>query len=162
MPPIELTEYFAAERQGGFVLVAMALAGFGFAFFLWIARSSFVAMAWPLVILGVLQIAIGLTVALRTPGQVATLEQGMANARAATVASETARMQKVNANFRIFKGIEIAVIVTGLLMALAFKVPGARSAVGLGLALEAVVLLVFDSFAHHRALLYAQWLQGAG
>lgn len=162
MPPIELTEYFAAERQGGLLLVAMALAGFGFAFFLWIARSSFVAMAWPLVTFGVLQIAIGLTVALRTPGQVATLEQGMANARAATVASETARMQKVNANFRIFKGIEIAVIVAGLLMALAFKVPGTWSAVGLGLALEAVVLLVFDSFAHHRALLYAQWLQGAG
>jgi hypothetical protein len=159
MPPIELTEYFAAERQGGFLLVAMALAGFGFAVFLWIARSSFVAMAWPLVVFGVLQIAIGLTVALRTPGQVAALEQGMAATPAATIAAETARIQKVNANFRVFKGIEVAVIVAGLLMALAFPLPGTWSAVGLGLALEAVALLVFDAFAHHRALLYGQWLQ---
>lgn len=160
MPPIELTEYFAAERQGGFLLVAMALAGLGFAIFLWIARSAFLAMAWPVVVFAVIQLAIGLTVALRTPAQVTALEHGMASTAAATVASETARMQKINANFRFFKAIEVALIAIGLALVLLFPVPGTVSAVGLGLALEAVVLLVFDSFAHHRALSYTQWLQG--
>jgi hypothetical protein len=160
VPPIELTEYFAAERQGGFLLVAMALAGFGFAILLWIGRGSFVAMAWPLVILGTLQVAIGLTVALRAPGQVAALEQGLGSARAATLAAESARMRKVDASFRRFKAIEIAVVVAGLLAVLLLPTPGTWSAVGLGLALEAMALLVFDAFAHHRARVYAQWLQG--
>jgi hypothetical protein len=34
------------------------------------------AMAWPLVVLGAFQLIIGLTVALRTPAQVAALEEG--------------------------------------------------------------------------------------
>ena len=161
MPPVELTEYFAAERQGGFLLVAMALVGLGLAIFLWIARSTFLAMAWPLVIFAVIQLAIGLTVALRTPAQVTTLEQGMASNAAATLAGESERMQKIHANFRIFKAIEVALIAIGLALVLLLPMPGTASSVGLGLALEAVVLLVFDSFAHHRALVYTQWLQGA-
>ena len=44
MPSAELAEYFTAERQGGFLLVALALAGFGFAAFLWVTRSAFLAM----------------------------------------------------------------------------------------------------------------------
>ena len=161
MTAIELNEYFTAERQGGFLLVAMALTGIGLAGFLWIARSAFLAMAWPLLIFAAIQLAIGLTVALRTPAQVVALEQGLASAPEATKATETARMQKIHANFRVFKAIEIALIALGVLLVLLLPVPGTWSAVGLGLALEAVVLLVFDSFAHHRAEIYARWLQGA-
>ena len=72
MPTTELTTYFIAERQGGFVLVALALVSLGFAAVLWANRSAFVAMAWPLVVLGSLQLVIGLVVALRTPAQVAS------------------------------------------------------------------------------------------
>lgn len=160
MSPAELTEYFTAERQGGFLLVALALAGFGFAAFLWVTRSAFLAMAWPLVVLGVFQVVIGLAVALRTPAQVASLEQGLQTSPAATVSAETQRMSTINRNFRIVKAAEIGFIVLGLSLAVFLPHPGAWATVGLGLLVEAAVLLGFDAFAHQRALAYTQWLQG--
>lgn len=160
MPSAELAEYFAAERQGGFLLVALAFAGFGFAAFLWVTRSAFRAMAWPLVVLGVFQVVVGLAVALRTPGQAESLEQGLRTSPAATVSAETQRMRTINRNFRIIKVAEVAFIVFGLLLAVFLPHPSTWAAVGLGLLVEAAVLLTFDAFAHQRALVYTKWLQG--
>jgi hypothetical protein len=162
VPSVELAEYFTAERQGGFLLVALALAGFSFAAFLWFTRSAFLAMAWPLVILGAFQIVVGLGVALRTPGQVTSLEQGLRTSRLATASAEAQRMSRVNRTFRIVKVVEVVVIVVGLLLAVLFPHPSTWAAVGLGLLLEAAVLLAFDAFAHQRALVYTQWLQSTG
>jgi hypothetical protein len=156
----ELAEYFIAERQGGFLLVALALAGVGLAAFLWVTRSAFLAMAWPLLVLGLLQVVVGLGVALRTPGQIAALEQGLRTSVAATVAVETQRMNTINRNFRIVKLVEVAFIVFGLSLAMLVAHPSTWAAIGLGLLLEGAVLLVFDAFAHQRALIYTQWLQG--
>ena len=160
MPSAELAEYFTAERQGGFLLVALALAGFGFAAFLWVTRSAFLAMAWPLVVLAVFQVVVGLAVALRTPGQVASIEQGLRTSPAATVSAETQRMSTINRNFRIVRVAEVAFIVLGLLLAVFLPHPSTWAAVGLGLLVEAAVLLAFDAFAHQRALVYTQWLRG--
>jgi hypothetical protein len=160
MTPTELATYFTAERQGGFFLVALALVSFGFASVLWANRSAFVAMAWPLVVLGSLQLVIGLVVALRTPAQVASLEQGLRTSSATTVAAEIQRMTKVTRNFRVVKVVEASVIVVGLLLVLCLPYPGTWPSVGLGLLVEAAVLLAFDAFAHQRALVYTRWLQG--
>lgn len=162
MPPPELTAYFTAERHGGFFLVVLALVSFGFAAALWANRSAFAAMAWPLVVLGSLQLVIGLVVALRTPAQVASLEQGLRASSATTVVAEIQRMKKVTTNFRVVKVVEAAVIVVGLLLVLGLPHPGTWPSVGLGLLVEAAVLLAFDAFAHQRALVYARWLQGLG
>lgn len=161
MPSVELAQYFTAERQGGFLLVALALTGFGFAAFLWLTRSAFLAMAWPLVILGAFQLVVGLTVALRTPGQVASLEQGLRTSPAATASAESQRMSRVDRNFRIVKAAEVGCIVLALLLAVLLPHPSTWAAVGLGLLVEAAVLLAFDAFAHQRALVYTQWLQSA-
>jgi len=159
---VELAEYFTAERLGGFLLVGLALAGFSFATFLWFTRSAFLAMAWPLVILGAFQIVVGLAVALRTPGQVNSLEQGLRTSPVATASAEARRMSRVNRNFRIVKVVEVVVIVVGLSLAVLFPHPSTWAAVGLGLLVEAAVLLAFDSFAHQRALVYTQWLLSTG
>lgn len=159
MPSAELAEYFAAERSGGFLLVVLALAGFGFAAFLWMTRNAFMAMAWPLVLLGAFQLVIGLAVALRTPGQIAALERGLQTSQAETVSAETERINSVNRNFRIVKVVEVVLILVGLGLVLSLPHPGTWAAVGLGLLVEAAVLLAFDAFAHQRALVYAQWLR---
>lgn len=159
MPSVELAEYFNAERQGGFLLVALALAGVSLAAYLWLARSAFVAMAWPLVVPGALQLVVGLTVALRTPGQVSALESGFRAAPAVTASVEGRRIARVNQTFRVIKVVEVVVILAGLAMVLLFPHPGTWPAIGLGLIVEASALLAFDAFAHHRARVYAQWLQ---
>lgn len=162
MVPTELTDYFTAERNGALLLIALAAASFGFAAYLLLTHNAFRAMAAPLVVLGGFQLAVGLAVALRTPAKVTSLAAGWESAPAATAAGEIERMQVVNRNFRAVKGVEVGLILGGLLLALLLPHPGTGAAIGLGLLVEASVLLAFDAFAHHRALVYTQWLQSSG
>ena len=159
MPAPELTTYFTAEKNGAWLLVVLAVAGFGLSAYLWISRSSFLPMVWPLILVGLLIGAIGMGVGLRTPAQVTALERSFETAKADTAAAELQRMNKVNRNFRIVKVVEIALILTGLLLIVFLAMPGTWSSVGLGLVLAASVVLVFDTFAHHRAEVYVNWLQ---
>lgn len=155
----ELTDYFTGEKIGAWILVVLAVAGFGFSIYLWIHRSAFLPMIWPLIVVGLLVGAVGLGVGLRTPAQVTALERSFDSAKADTAAAEIQRMNRVNRNFRIIKIVEIALIVAGLMLVVFLPVPGTWSSVGMGLVLVASVLLVFDSFAHHRAEAYVKWLQ---
>ena len=48
--------------------------------------------------------------------------------------------------------------VFGILFAIVRPAPQTLGAIGLGILLQGAVLLVFDTFAHHRALHYVEWL----
>jgi hypothetical protein len=158
MPFTELTAYFTAEKQGGLLLVALAVASFALGGWLLGTKHLFGAMAWPLLVLGALELVIGVTVAGRTASQVAALETGLRDSRAATVTSEVDRMGRVNGTFELVKKVEIGLIVVGLVFAIVRPAPATLGLVGLGLALQCAALLVFDTFAHHRAQHYVQWL----
>jgi len=158
MQTAELVAYFDAERQGGFLLVLLAIVSVGFAALLWYGRSAFVHMVWPLLVLGLFQVVVGVAVALRTPNQVAALEQGLRQSHVQVVAAERERMRTVNRNFGIVKVAEAVCIVLGLVLVFSLPLASAWSSVGLGLLLEGAVLLVFDAFAHQRAAVYTNWL----
>jgi len=121
MPPLELVDYFTAEKQGGILLGCLGLASLGLALFLLVSRSSFVAMAWPVAVVGIFQLVVGITVAARTPSQVASLEEGLRDAREFTATAALQQMNRVNASFRIVKGVEIGFILAGLLLVLFFR-----------------------------------------
>ena len=162
MTPPELTNYFTSEKYGAWLLVVLAVAGFALSAYLWINRSAFLPMVWPLILVGLLVGAVGLGVGLRTPAQVTALERSFETAKADTAAAEIQRMNKVNRNFRIVKIVEIALVVIGLFLFVFMPIPGTWSSVGMGLILAASVVLVFDTFAHHRAEVYVKWLQSLG
>jgi hypothetical protein len=154
----ELTAYFTAEKQGGVLLVALAAGSFALGGWLLATRHVFAAMAWPLLVLGGLELVIGLTVAGRAGSQVAAIESGLRETRAATITSEVERMARINGTFELLKKVEIALIVTGLVLAVVRPAPATLGAIGLGVTLQCAVLLVFDTFAHQRAEHYVQWL----
>jgi hypothetical protein len=154
----ELTAYFTAEKQGGLLLVTLAAASFAIGGWLLATKHLFGPMAWPLLVLGALELIIGVSVAGRAASQVAALEAGLRDTRAATVTAEVERMGRVNGTFELVKKVEIALIAVGLVLAIVRPAPETLGAIGLGLALQCVVLLVFDTFAHHRAEHYVQWL----
>jgi hypothetical protein len=121
--------------------------------------NPFRAMAWPLLVLGLAELALGVGLFARTGPQVASLEEGLGARPAATAAVELARMERVNRSFRAILAVEAAVLLVGLALALAPRAGRpAWAAVGMGLVLEAAALLVFDLFAERRALAYTQWL----
>lgn len=158
MPLPELTAYFAAEKQGGVLLVALAAASLAFAAWLLATKNAFSAMAWPVLVLGALELVIGVTIAGRTASQVAEIETGLQRTRNVTVAAEVARMARVNGTFELVKKAEVALIGLAIVFLLVRPAPATLGAVGLGILLQCAVLLVFDTFAHHRAERYVQWL----
>ena len=158
MPFPELTAYFAAEKQGGLLLIALAAASLALAVSLFATKSPVSAMAWPVLVLGGIELVIGVTVATRTAAQVAELEAGLQSRRTVTITSEIERMARVNGTFVLIKKVEVALIALGLVFALVRPAPETLGAVGLGIVLQCAVLLVFDTFAHHRALHYVEWL----
>jgi hypothetical protein len=156
----ELISYFGAERNGALLLLCMGAVSFAGAFALWQTRSAFLAMMWPLIVFGTFEVLIGGAVFLRTSSQVQQLEARLAEDRESAVADEVVRMDGVNRNFRIVKVVEVVVIGIGLLALFAFPVGSPWYSVGLGLIVQGAALLAFDSFAHHRADVYVEWLQG--
>jgi hypothetical protein len=158
MPFPELTAYFIAEKQGGLLLVALAAASLALAAWLFLTRSVFSAMAWPVLVLGVLELIIGVSVASRATTQVAELEAGLQARRNVTVTAEVARIANVNATFEVLKKVEMALIALAMVFLLVKPAPETLGAVGLGILVQCAILLAFDTFAHHRAERYVQWL----
>jgi hypothetical protein len=158
MPFPELTAYFTAEKHGGLLLIALAVASVALAIYLFATKSLFSAMAWPILVLGGLELVIGATVAGRAASQVAELEAGLQATRAQTVTGEVERMARVNTTFVAIKKVEIALIAVSILFLLVRPAPATLGALGLGILLQSAVLLVFDTFAHHRAVHYVEWL----
>jgi hypothetical protein len=154
----ELTAYFTAERQGGLLLVALATASLALAIYLFATKSLFSAMAWPVLVLGGIELVIGVTVAGRAPAQIAEIEAGLQAKRTVTITSEIERMARVNGTFALIKKVEIALIVVSLVFVVVKPAPETLGAIGLGLLLQSAALLVFDTFAHHRAVHYVEWL----
>ena len=158
MPFPELTAYFTAEKQGGLLLVALAAASLALAAYLFATKSLFSAMAWPVLVLGGIELVIGLTVAGRASAQIAEIEAGLQSTRTATITAEIERMARVNGTFELIKKVEIAVIGVGVLFLIVQPAPATLGSIGLGILLQSTVLLVFDTFAHHRAIHYVEWL----
>lgn len=158
MPFPELTAYFTAEKHGGLLLVTLAAASVAFAAYLFATKSVFSAMAWPVLVLGGIELVIGLTVATRTSAQLADIEAGLQSARTVTITTEIERMARVNGTFVLIKKVEMALIAISVLFLILQPAPATLGSIGLGILLQSAVLLAFDTFAHHRALRYVEWL----
>jgi hypothetical protein len=159
MPTTALHQYFNGETQAGYLVAAIGVASVCLAFYLLIVRSPLKAMAWPLIVLGIGEAAVGVGLVMRTGPQLAALEAGFHQEPQASAAGELQRIGRVNRSFRILIAAELCLVVSGAALAVFLRANStAWAAAGLGLMLQASVMLVFDVFAEHRAGGYARWL----
>lgn len=160
--PDFITTYFTEEKIEslffiiiGFVAIALAL------FFLWIIKYSFFkGMAIPFLLIGSIQLSIGYTIYKRSPDDIYRVEQILKSNHIDLKSTEILRMKSVIQNFTIYKWIEIALIVSGLALIILFhKSPQPFwKGLGLGLLIQASLLLCLDLLATQRAEKYFQIL----
>lgn len=154
-----ILKYFRAEKDAGLYLLVIGgfflLLGLG----IWASRSRIRAMAIPLATIAVLELIVGATMYLRTDQRIDTITGLYYSDRTAYQQRETARMESVMSGFRIYKIIEVAAIVTGLAMLAVYRKRSAFAAAGVGLVVQAGVLLVFDLIASQRAQIYLEALR---
>ncbi|MBU3709656.1 MAG: hypothetical protein FGM20_11205 [Burkholderiaceae bacterium] len=117
-------------------------------------------MAYPLVVIALMQIAVASTIYLRTDSQLSTLSAQFQANPATLKAAETARMETVMKNFSIYKTIEMLLLIMGVGMIAFFQRHDVAAGIGVGLVLQAAVTLTLDIFAEARGAAYLSAVQG--
>jgi hypothetical protein len=120
--------------------------------------------AFPLVIVGAVELAAGIVLLARTDAQVAEFDRRLDADKRALLSLEAPRMERVQKEFGLLAVAELALIVAGLGVA---SYGGARgdhtlSGIGGGVALQSAAMLTFDAHASARADTYLTALRAFG
>ncbi|MFM9838458.1 MAG: hypothetical protein ACKVOQ_09360 [Cyclobacteriaceae bacterium] len=153
--------YFTAEKNESliFILFGMLTIGFSvYALLKW-GDSFYRGFAVPAILIGIIQIVVGSTVYFRTDKQIIQLETLYQKDKAAFAKAETPRMDTVMKNFSLYKKVEVAFVVIGLL--LIFFAPSKELwlGIGVGMLLQGALMLTADIFAERRGAVYIEAIQ---
>lgn len=155
----ELLRYFDGERTGSVLYLVVAAVAILVSVHLLANESDYRFVAAPLLVVAALQLVAGGAVFLRTPKQVTRLAVELDDQPEAFRAAELPRMERVQRNFRIFKVVEIVLILAGILLTYLYRGNIALYSVGIGLIAQGAAMLVFDLLAERRADLYVEVLR---
>lgn len=155
-----LSSYFVGEKQESVIFIAVSLLAIGLSVWLWMNGHRLKSMAYPLVVIGLMQMVVGGTVYFRTDAQVSTLSAQLQLNPAALKAEETTRMQTVMNNFSIYKAIEMVLLIVGVGMIAFLQRHDMAAGIGVGLVLQAAFTLALDIFAEARGADYLSAVQG--
>ena len=155
-----LSSYFVGEKQESVIFIAVSLLAIGLSVWLWMNGHRLKSMAYPLVVVGLMQMVVGGTVYFRTDAQVSTLSAQLQLNPAALKAEETTRMQTVMDNFSIYKAIEMLLLLVGVGMIAFLQRHDMAAGIGVGLVLQAAFTLALDIFAEARGADYLSAVQG--
>lgn len=160
-------KYFMAEKQEsllftivGIIAIILAIVFF---FFIKTNPSFFKGAAIPLVALGLVQAIVGYTVYARSDKQRQDVayNAGMEPVRYIKT-EELPRMKKVMDNFTLYRWLEIAFLLGGLVMVFLFRNSEARVfwyGLAITLSIQAAILLLADGFAASRGKSYSASLE---
>jgi hypothetical protein len=149
-----LTAYFDGEKNAGLMLAAIGIAVLGAGSVLLPARWELRAFAMTLLVLGVVEIAIGVGLYLKTGPQVERLVSLLATDGAAFTASESPRMQIVQRNFVVLEAFWLVLMTASAAVALWQKRNPTWNGIALGVLINASVFLAFDIIAERRGNRY--------
>jgi hypothetical protein len=149
-----MSSYFAAEKQESLIFIAVGLLAIGISVWLWMNGHRLKSMAYPLVVVALMQMAVGASVYLRTGTQLSTLSAQLNANPAALKVEETNRMQTVLKNFSIYKAVEMVLLIVGVGMIAFLQRYDMAAGIGVGLVLQAAFTLTLDIFAEARGADY--------
>lgn len=157
----QISKYFNAEKYESvlFVLVGFVAIIFATYFFLKVKQPFYNGMAYPLILVALIQLTVGGSVYLRSPKDILRVNQIVQTDKAKIQTEEIPRMRTVMKNFAIYKWVEIALIIVSIIMFFFFQPMTIWKGVGLGLFIQASFMLLLDFFAESRGKIYLEYLQ---
>ena len=155
----QIVRYFQAEKSASVLFVLAATLAVLISIFLINSANEYRWMAAPLLAIALLQAVAGSTVLLRTNQQVARLTDQLDSDPLDYRAQELARMTTVQSSFRLYRAIEVAVLLGGVALTYGLRSRLSWYAVGIGCIAQGALMLVFDLIAEHRAEVYVEHIQ---
>lgn len=152
--------YFQSEKSESVLFLALGVLALGMAgWFLLSAKPEFYrGMAWPLLLVGIIQLVVGGTVYVRSPKDIKVVTEMTETAPDKIKSVEIPRMETVMKNFVIYRYTEIALMILGLALILMNKDVNYWKGMGAGLLAQATLMLAADYFAEKRGKVYLQQL----
>lgn len=156
----QMLVYFAAEKAESLLFAGLGMTALLLGLGVLTVRERFSpflqGVAYPLVAVAMIQVAVGANIYLRTDEQLSALQAQLQAAPDAFKTEETARMRVVNRNFDLYKRLEIGLLLVGVACAAlgAARNRWLLAGVGTGLLVQSGLMLVLDVFAQARADLY--------
>jgi hypothetical protein len=153
--------YFNAERAESLVFIAIGIIAsvVGIYFFFFLKKPFYTGLAWPLIIIAIIQLFVGGAVFIRSPKDIARVEIMFSTNHHAITTEEIPRMETVMKNFVVYRWVEIALAAVGVILILAQIFGSMGKGIGTGLLIQSLLMLVADYFAMKRGQLYLDWLQ---
>jgi hypothetical protein len=160
-------KYFIAEKQESLLFLIVGIMAIVLAVVFWFFIKSnpnfFKGAAIPLLAIGLIQIIVGYSVYSRTDKQKANIAYNIGMEPVAYVKqTEQPRMKIVMKNFIIYRWIEIAFIITGIILIFLYRSNPDKSVwygFGIALTIQAIIMLGADYFAEKRGEIYAAELE---
>ncbi|WP_375558770.1 hypothetical protein ACE193_13590 [Bernardetia sp. OM2101] len=157
-------DYFTAERFEslffiGVGVIAMAIS----VYFIFVMKKPFFyGMAISLIFVALIQLVVGTTVFLRSPKDIIKVENILKNEPSSIKTEEIPRMKTVMKNFVTYRYVEIGLAILGIILYFAFSTQtftmSLLKGLGLGLAIQAILMLSLDFFAEKRGHEYLDTL----
>ncbi len=149
-----------AGKQESVIFIAVGLLAIGLSVWLWMNGHRLRSMAFPLVIIALMQIVVGSTVYFRTDSQLSAVSAQLQENPVAVKAAETSRMQTVMKNFSLYKTVEMVLLIIGVGMIALWQRYDMVAGIGVGLVLQAAFTLTLDVFAEARGADYMSAVRG--
>jgi hypothetical protein len=129
-------------------------------YFFFVLKSSFwKGAAIPFIIVALLEFVVGYTIVRRSPKDIARVEKYMLKDPQSIKTLEIPRMEKVLNNFVMYRYVEIALIILGIILMYSSINDTFWRGIGLGLFIQASIVLSLDFFAERRGHIYFVYLQ---
>jgi len=155
-----ITEYFGAEKIHALLLMLVGMVALALAAWMVKHHKPLRGMAVPLVAAALIQLAVGSIVYARSDLHSSQLQQRVRQDPAEFKRAEMPRMKTVITNFALYRQIEIALLALGMAIVVLLRNREYGFAFGLGLVLQAGILLAQDYFAVARAERYLKAVVG--
>ena len=158
--------YFTAEKQESLLFLIVGIVAVLLAVVCWFFIKGnpgfFKGAAIPLLAIGLIQMVVGYSVYSRTDKQSKDIAYNIGMEPVNYVKqTELPRMKTVMKNFIVFRWVEIAFIITGLVLIFLFRLNADKTfwyGFGVALAIQAVMMLGADYFAEQRGKVYTNEL----
>jgi multidrug transporter EmrE-like cation transporter len=159
MEPI--TKYFNAEKAESvlFVLVGVVTILLSVYFLLKVKQPLYNGIAYSFIAIALIQLTVGGSVYFRSPKDIVRVNNIVQADKSRIQTEEIPRMKTVMKNFVLYRWIEIALIVIGLLMFLFLEPQTLAKGIGLGLFIQSSFMLLLDYFAESRGKTYLAFLE---
>ncbi len=157
----KIHNYFQAERNESliFMIIGATAIVSGFYFLLVVNSKFYNGLSWPLIFIAVIQIFVGTIIYFGSPTDSKRVTNFAQNSPKNIRNLEIPRMEKVMTQFKLYRYIEIGLIILGLVLFLIASPTGFWKGVGLGIIIQSGLMLIADSFAENRGQHYLEYLK---